>query len=143
MFVVSLPVQLGQMPARKLGALAFVGAALWLIGLLFETIGDAQLARFKADPASKGQVMDKGLWAWTRHPNYFGDSCVWIGLTLIALDAGGVAWAGIVGGVAMTILLVRVSGVPTLERTIGRRRPGYAEYVNRTSAFVPRPPKRL
>lgn len=142
MFVVSLPLQLGQMPSRKLGALAFVGVAFWLVGLVFESVGDWQLARFKADPASAGQVMDRGLWAWTRHPNYFGDCCVWIGLTLIAVDAGGVAWAGIVGGVAMAILLVRVSGVPMLEKTIGRRRPGYAEYVARTSSFIPRPPKR-
>jgi steroid 5-alpha reductase family enzyme len=142
MFVVSLPLQLGQMPKRPLGATAFVGVALWVVGLLFETVGDAQLARFKSDPSSAGQVMDKGLWAWTRHPNYFGDCCVWVGLTLIAVDAGGVAWAGIVGGIAMTILLVRVSGVPMLEKTIGRRRPGYAEYVARTSGFIPRPPRR-
>lgn len=142
MFVVSLPLQLGQMPSRALGALAIVGAVFWIVGLAFETLGDAQLARFKADPASAGQVMDRGLWGWTRHPNYFGDCCVWIGLTMIAADAGGVAWAGIIGGVAMTVLLVRVSGVPMLEKTIGRRRPGYAEYVARTSAFIPRPPKR-
>ena len=142
MFVVSMPLQLGQMPERSLGPVAFTGAALWAVGLAFETIGDSQLARFKANPDNAGKVMDRGLWAWTRHPNYFGDSCVWIGLTLIAMDGGGVALASIIGGVAMTILLVRVSGVPMLEKTIGRRRPGYAEYIARTSAFVPRPPKK-
>ncbi len=142
MFVVSMPLQLGQMPKRALGPVAFVGVALWAVGLAFEAIGDSQLARFKANPDNAGKVMDRGLWAWTRHPNYFGDSCVWIGLTLMAMDGGGVALASIIGGVAMTILLVRVSGVPMLEKTIGRRRPGYAEYIARTSSFIPRPPKR-
>ena len=143
MFVVSMPLQLGQMPKRILGVAAIIGSVFWIVGLAFETIGDSQLARFKADPSNAGKVMDKGLWAWTRHPNYFGDCCVWIGLTLIAMDGGGVALASIVGGVAMTVLLVRVSGVPMLEKTIGRRRPGYAEYIARTSSFIPRPPKKI
>jgi steroid 5-alpha reductase family enzyme len=142
MFIVSQPLQLGQMTKKAVGVLAIVGVAFWIVGLAFETIGDSQLARFKKDPASAGMVMDKGLWAWTRHPNYFGDACVWVGLTLIAVDAGGVAWGSVIGGIAMIILLVRVSGVPMLEKTIGRRRPGYAEYVARTSSFIPRPPKR-
>ena len=143
MFVVSMPLQLGQMPTRALGASAIVGTLFWIVGLAFETIGDSQLARFKADPDNAGKVMDKGLWAWTRHPNYFGDCCVWIGLTLIAMDGGGVALASVIGGVSMTVLLVRVSGVPMLEKTIGRRRPGYAEYIARTSSFIPRPPKKV
>ena len=143
MFVVSMPLQLGQMPTRALGATAIVGTLFWIVGLAFETIGDSQLARFKADPDNAGKVMDKGLWAWTRHPNYFGDCCVWIGLTLIAMDGGGVALASVIGGVSMTVLLVRVSGVPMLEKTIGRRRPGYAEYIARTSSFIPRPPKKV
>ena len=143
MFVESMPLQLGQMPTRALGATAIVGTLFWIVGLAFETIGDSQLARFKADPDNAGKVMDKGLWAWTRHPNYFGDCCVWTGLTLIAMDGGGVALASIIGGVAMTVLLVRVSGVPMLEKTIGRRRPGYAEYIARTSSFIPRPPRKV
>ncbi len=143
MFVVSMPLQLGQMPTRALGATAIIGTLFWIVGLAFETIGDSQLARFKAGPDNAGKVMDKGLWAWTRHPNYFGDCCVWTGLTLIAMDGGGVALASIIGGVAMTVLLVRVSGVPMLEKTIGRRRPGYAEYIARTSSFIPRPPKKV
>ena len=143
MFVVSMPLQLGQMPTRALGTTAIVGTLFWIVGLAFETIGDSQLARFKADPDNAGKVMDKGLWAWTRHPNYFGDCCVWIGLTLIAMDGGGVGLASVIGGVAMTVLLVRVSGVPMLEKTIGRRRPGYAEYIARTSSFIPRPPKKV
>ena len=110
------------------------------MGFLFETVGDAQLARFKADPANEGQVMDRGLWRYTRHPNYFGDFCVWWGIFLVAAETGPGRW-GIVGPIVMSVLLLRVSGVAMLEKTIGKRRPGYAEYVARTSAFFPRPPK--
>jgi steroid 5-alpha reductase family enzyme len=142
MWVVSLPVQLGQVRASPgLGVLAGLGTALWLAGFAFETIGDAQLARFKADPASTGQVMDRGLWRYTRHPNYFGDACVWWGIALVAAETG-LGAIGIVGALVMTILLVRVSGVPMLERTMAKRRPGYTDYVVRTSAFIPRPPRR-
>ncbi len=142
MWVVSLPVQLsaGVAEPDALGILAAMGAVLWLVGLLFEGVGDAQLARFKADPASKGQVMDQGLWRYTRHPNYFGDFCVWWGIFLIAAEAPGARW-GIVGPIVMSTLLLRVSGVAMLEKTIGKRRPGYADYIARTSAFFPRPPK--
>lgn len=142
MWTVSLPVQLGQMPDRpmSLGPLAYVGAALWLVGLLFETIGDLQLARFKARPDNTGRVMDTGLWAWTRHPNYFGDFCVWWGLFLIAGETRLGLWA-VIGPIVMSVLLLRVSGVTMLEKTITKRRPGYAEYVARTSAFFPRPPR--
>jgi steroid 5-alpha reductase family enzyme len=142
MWIVSLPVQLGQTErSPELGALAFAGIALWLLGVTFESVGDAQLARFKADPASEGQVMDRGLWRYTRHPNYFGDTCVWWGIALVAAETG-VGAIGIVGAVVMTVLLVRVSGVPMLERSMAKRRPGYTEYVARTSAFIPRPPRR-
>jgi steroid 5-alpha reductase family enzyme len=142
MWIVSLSVQLGQVrDTPDLGVLAFVGIALWIVGVTFETVGDAQLARFKSDPASKGQVMDRGLWRYTRHPNYFGDTCVWWGIALVAAETG-IGAIGIVGAVVMTVLLVRVSGVPMLERSMAKRRPGYAEYVRRTSAFIPRPPGR-
>ena len=121
-----------------LGPLAFVGIALWAVGLFFEGVGDAQMSRFKADPANKGKVMDRGLWRYTRHPNYFGDFCVWWGLFLVALD-GGVWWA-IVAPLIMTVLLTRVSGKDHLEKSMSKR-PGYAEYVERTSGFFPRPPR--
>jgi steroid 5-alpha reductase family enzyme len=142
MWVVSLPVQLAATAAEpdSFGPLAYLGAAVWTVGFLFETIGDAQLARFKADPDNKGHVMDHGLWRYTRHPNYFGDFCVWWGIFLIAAETGPGRW-GIVGPVVMSVLLMRVSGVTLLEKTIGKRRPGYAEYAARTSAFFPRPPK--
>jgi steroid 5-alpha reductase family enzyme len=143
MLLVSLPVQFGQMADRptRLGPLAWIGVALWAVGLAFETIGDLQLARFKAQPDSAGKVMDRGLWSWTRHPNYFGDFCVWWGLFVIAAETR-LGLASFVGPLIMSVLLIRVSGVPMLEKTIGRRRPGYAEYVERTSGFFPRPPRR-
>ena len=127
---------------RIVVAFAIAGMALWLVGVTFESVGDAQLARFKADPASAGQVMDRGLWRYTRHPNYFGDACVWWGIALVAAETG-VGAIGIIGAVVMTVLLVRVSGVPMLERTMAKRRPGYTEYVARTSGFIPRPPRRV
>jgi steroid 5-alpha reductase family enzyme len=142
MWVVSLPVQLGQVPDDPgLGVLAVLGVLLWAVGLGFEVVGDAQLARFKRDPANKGAVMDRGLWRYTRHPNYFGDACVWWGIALVAAESG-LGAIGVVGAVVMTVLLRRVSGVTLLERSIGERRPGYAAYVARTSPFVPRPPRR-
>ena len=142
MFVVSLSVQLGQADATpNIGVIAYIGVALWLVGLFFEAVGDAQLARFKADPANQGMVMRTGLWRYTRHPNYFGDSCVWWGIGLVAAETGSAAW-GLIGSLVMTILVRRVSGVPMLEKTMGKRRPGYAEYVATTSAFFPRPPKK-
>ena len=141
MWVVSLPAQLGQVRSSPdLGALAYAGIAAWVVGFGFETIGDAQLARFKANPASVGQVMDRGLWRYTRHPNYFGDACVWWGIALVAAETG-IGALGIVGAVVMSVLLVRVSGVPMLERTMAKRRPGYADYVARTSGFIPRAPR--
>ena len=142
MFVVSLSVQLGQADATpNIGVIAYIGVALWLIGLFFEAVGDAQLARFKSDPANQGMVMRTGLWRYTRHPNYFGDSCVWWGIGLVAAETGSAAW-GLIGSLVMTILVRRVSGVPMLEKTMGKRRPGYAEYVATTSPFFPRPPKK-
>lgn len=142
MWIVSLPVQLGQADATPdLGPLAWIGLAVWVVGLGFEAIGDAQLARFKADPANAGKVMDRGLWRYTRHPNYFGDACVWWGIALVAAETGTGAW-GLIGAVLMTVLLRRVSGVTLLEKSLVKRREGYVEYVASTSPFVPRPPRR-
>jgi steroid 5-alpha reductase family enzyme len=143
LWVVSLPVQLGQYGSAS-GVLATVvtvlGVVSWLVGFTFETVGDAQLAAFKADPASRGQVMDRGLWRYTRHPNYFGDAAVWWGLTLLALHhAAGLI--GLVSAALMTWLLARGTGAKLLESTIGERRPGYVDYVRRTSGFLPLPPR--
>jgi steroid 5-alpha reductase family enzyme len=140
-FIVSLPAQLGELaPPQPLGALAATGAALALVGIGFEALGDAQLARFKADPANRGKVLDTGLWRYTRHPNYFGDACLWWGVYLIAAETGFGAWS-LPGPLLLTFLLTRFSGAPTVEGHMGAR-PGYAEYVRRTSSFVPWPPKR-
>ncbi len=142
MWAVSLPIQLGQADdGVSVGPVAVIGVVLWVIGFVFETVGDAQLARFKKDPANAGKVMDRGLWSLTRHPNYFGDAVQWWGIGLIAAEAGTAA-IGLIGPVVMTVLLTRVSGVPMLEHSMAKRRPGYAEYVARTSAFVPRPPRK-
>ena len=136
--VVSLPLQGAATHDGGLAALDFAGVAVWAAGVFFEAVGDAQLARFKADPANKGTVMERGLWRYTRHPNYFGDFLVWWGLYLIALSAG--AWWTLPGPLVMTLLLTRVSGKDHLERSLSRR-PGYADYVRRTSGFVPLPPR--
>jgi len=139
-WIISLPLagaMLGQ--DLRLGVLDYLGASLWAIGLGFEAIGDWQLARFKANPANQGQVMDRGLWRYTRHPNYFGDCCVWWGFYCVALAAG--AWWSIPGPALMTLLLLRYSGVMLLEKHIGKRRPGYADYIRRTNAFFPGLPR--
>ena len=143
MWLISLPLQLGQLQpwAAPLVPLAWIGGGLWGIGLVFETVGDWQLARFKANPANQGQVLDRGLWRYTRHPNYFGDFLVWWGLGLLCLAAGAPWWA-LAGPVVMSILLMRVSGVTLLEKSLRQRKPGYEDYVRRTSAFFPLPPSK-
>ena len=145
MWTVSLPVQLAQTAGGDgIGPVAVLGIVAWCVGLFFEAVGDLQLARFKADPANDGVVMDRGLWRYTRHPNYFGDACGWWGIGLVAVEAplGFVARiATLVGPLVMTVLLLRVSGVALLEKSLQKRKPKYAEYVARTSAFLPRPPR--
>ncbi|MEJ7891641.1 MAG: DUF1295 domain-containing protein [Solirubrobacteraceae bacterium] len=138
-WIVSLPLQgAAASTDDALGPLAYLGAALWLVGFVFEAGGDHQLQRFKADPANKGKVMDRGLWRYTRHPNYFGDFAIWWGLFLIGLDGG--AWWAIVSPLIMTVLLTRVSGKDLLEKSMSER-PGYKEYVENTSGFIPLPPR--
>ena len=142
MWVISLPLQIAQLygDPRRLIWMDLLGAALWATGLSFEAIGDWQLARFKSQPANKGKVMDRGLWAYTRHPNYFGDALLWWGLYLIALATEG-GWWTVVSPLLMTTLLMKVSGVALLEKTLVKTRPEYRDYVRRTSAFFPLPPK--
>jgi steroid 5-alpha reductase family enzyme len=138
-FVVSLPVQAAAPRPERLGALDFLGAGVWAVGLFFEAVGDQQLARFKSDPCNRGKIMQRGLWRYTRHPNYFGDFAVWWGIYLIALSTTR-AWWTVVGPLVMSALLIRVSGRDLLEAHM-RDRPGYAEYAARTSSFFPRPPR--
>ena len=140
LWIVSMPIQAAMVTAasKPLGWLDLAGAGLWCVGLFFEAVGDFQMARFQADPQNTGQVMDRGLWRLTRHPNYFGDFCVWWGLYLIAA-AGGSAWT-IFSPLLISFLLLKVSGVTLLEKTITSRRPEYAAYQMRTSSFFPWPP---
>ena len=117
----------------------YLGALLWLVGFIFEAGGDYQLKRFKSNPANKVKIMTGGVWRYTRHPNYFGDAIHWWGYFLIASSAGG--WWTIFSPILMTLLLLRVSGVTLLEKTMATR-PGYKEYIERTSAFLPLPPRK-
>jgi len=142
LFVVCLPVQLGQVspvPA-SLGPVAWIGAALALAGLAFETTADWQLVRFRTDPANHGKVLSTGLWRYTRHPNYFGDACVWWGLYLIAAETTVGLWA-IPGPIFLTWTLMKWSGAPTLEYRLRKTRPDYVRYIETTSGFVPLPPR--
>ncbi len=118
-----------------------VGVGLFAVGLAFESVGDWQLARFKADPENAGQVLDRGLWRYTRHPNYFGDALVWWGLGLMAVSVPG-GWLALVGPAVMTFFLMKVSGVALLERSLAKTKPAYRDYVRRTPAFFPWFPKR-
>ena len=142
MWTVSLPVQAAAALPGPSGvtALDVAGLALWLVGMTFEVGGDIQLTRFRADPANRGKVMDRGLWRYTRHPNYFGDFCVWWALFLIALAADD-AWWAIAGPLTMTAIFSKFFGVPMMERHLGSAKPGYADYARRTSAFFPCPPR--
>ena len=143
MAIVALPLQIALTKDQPtlLGFLDLAGLLLWAVGLFFETVGDWQLQRFQANPANAGQVLDRGLWRYTRHPNYFGDFCVWWGLYLIA--AAGGAWWTAFSPLLMSVLLLKVSGVTLLESTITTRRPEYASYQSRTSPFFPWPPKQV
>lgn len=141
---ISLPVQVGMAGTGRSTAgtaAAAAGVALWLAGLFFEAVGDWQLARFQTDPAHRGHLMTTGLWRYTRHPNYFGDACVWWGLFLIAAGTG-TGLLTVVGPILMTWLLTAGSGKPLMEAHLSATRPGYADYAARTSAFIPRPPRR-
>lgn len=141
MWLISAPLLAAQRGVNGAGLnpLDYLGGLLWAIGFFFEAVGDYQLARFKADPGNKGRLLTSGVWRYTRHPNYFGDAAQWWGFFLLAAAAGG--WVTIYSPLLMTYLLLRVSGVAMLESDLKETKPGYAEYIRRTSAFVPLPPK--
>jgi steroid 5-alpha reductase family enzyme len=142
LWTIALPVAFAHAPAATtpLGWMDAAGMLAWAVGLAFEWIADAQLARFKRSSGSAGAVLSRGLWRYSRHPNYFGNFLLWWGIGLTAVSAGA-AWT-LVGPALLTFLLLRVSGVSLLEATIAERRPGYRDYVRRTSAFVPWFPRR-
>jgi steroid 5-alpha reductase family enzyme len=137
-WLVSAPLLGALASPRPLHLLDAAGLALCAFGIGFAAVADGQLLRFQRDPALRAQVMDRGLWRWSRHPNYFGECCTWWGFFALALG-GGAPWT-VLSPLLMTVLLLKVSGVALLEQDIGERRPGYAAYMRRTSAFLPRPP---
>jgi steroid 5-alpha reductase family enzyme len=143
MWIISLPLQVAQHSPvpPDLGLLDAVGALIWAVGFVVESVADLELRRFKADPANRDRVLDRGLWRYTRHPNYFGDFLVWWGFFAIAAATPYGVWT-LPAPLIMSFLLMRVSGVPLLERSLVQHRPGYRDYIERTSAFFPRPPRR-
>ncbi|KJF20040.1 DUF1295 domain-containing protein [Rhodococcus sp. AD45-ID] len=139
LWFVSLPIQVSAVSSGGFNLLVLLGVVLWLVGVTFEAVADRQMAEFKSDPGSYGHIMDQGLWAWTRHPNYFGDACVWWGIFLVAASV----WPGVLtvlSPIAMTYFLVFATGARLLEQHMAHR-PGYREYQERTSYFIPQPPK--
>jgi steroid 5-alpha reductase family enzyme len=141
LWIVSLPVQLAMYETGPAGPLLLVGTVVWAVGFFFESVGDLQLLRFTSDPDNRGKVMDRGLWRYTRHPNYFGDALVWWGLFIAACDwlPGALT---VVSPMVITWYLVKKTGKPLMERHLTRSRAGYAQYVTRTSGFIPLPPRR-
>ena len=140
MWLIGLPLLAVHSSSAPLGWLDAVAVVAWLIGFFFEFFGDWQLARFKANPRNKGKVLDTGLWKYTRHPNYFGDALQWWGFWLLAATAGG--WWSIVSPIVMTWLLRYVSGVDMLDKSLAKTKSGFAEYMKRTSPFIPMLPKK-
>jgi steroid 5-alpha reductase family enzyme len=138
-WIIALPLLTTVTSSKPLNVLDAFAVALVVFGILFETVADAQLAAFKGHPDNQGRVMKTGLWRYSRHPNYFGECCIWWGFYLFAIAAG--AWWSIVSPLLMTFLLLRVSGVTLLERDIAQRRPGYREYTESTNAFLPGLPR--
>ncbi|MCW2789420.1 MAG: hypothetical protein JWQ91_623 [Aeromicrobium sp.] len=141
MFLVATPIMVGANNEDISVPLLVLGILVWAIGFFFESVGDAQLAAFKKDPANKGRLMDQGLWRYTRHPNYFGDACVWAGIWIVVAGS----WAGlatVISPIAMTIFLTKVTGASLNEKGMKKSKPGYEEYVRRTSGFIPLPPRK-
>ncbi|WKK66648.1 DUF1295 domain-containing protein [Lutimonas zeaxanthinifaciens] len=124
----------------ELNFIDYLGILIWVIGFVFESVGDYQLASFKKDPNNKGKLLTSGLWRYTRHPNYFGDAAVWWGYGLIAI-ASGAYWYSL-GALLMTYLILKISGVSLLEKSLSVKKPGYEDYMNSTNSFIPWIPKR-
>jgi len=137
MWLVSMPLLGAQYYGENnhLNVFDYSGVFVWLVGFIFEAGGDFQLARFKADPANRGKVLDKGFWHYTRHPNYFGDATVWCGFALICVAAG--SFIPLSGSILMIALIIKVSGVALLEKKLKVSKPGYQDYIRKTSAFFP------
>ena len=144
LWFVSLPLQftLGERSAAPLGLLAWAGAALWTVGFLVEWLADEQLRSFKADPSRRGTVLQTGLWRYSRHPNYFGELCVWWGIFLLACELP-LGWLTVIGPIVYSYLVINITGQRTLDKKLAREKPGYREYMETTSGLVPMPPKKV
>jgi steroid 5-alpha reductase family enzyme len=142
LWAIALSLQWGQLSSRPAALTLFdlAGASVWLIGFFFEAVADHQLARFKENPSNRGRVMDRGLWAYSRHPNYFGESLMWWGIFLITLSTAA-GWWTVVSPVIITIVLLKMTGVTLMEKSIVHTRPGYRAYIEKTNAFLPWFPK--
>jgi steroid 5-alpha reductase family enzyme len=141
LFLVALPVLvLNRSPGPAFGFLNGIGCCVWLVGFLFESVGDAELARFTGDPRNRGKILQTGLWRYTRHPNYFGEVVQWWGIWLMAAGVPR-GWLSIVGPLTITVLILKVSGIPMLETKMAGN-PDFAEYKRRTNEFLPWAPKR-
>jgi steroid 5-alpha reductase family enzyme len=138
LWVIALTIQIGQIVPTPdhLTWFDFIGMAVWTLGFIFESASDFQLARFKADPGNQGKVMNQGLWAYSRHPNYFGESLIWWGIFLIAFATPD-SWWTVISPLVITAVLLKMTGIPLMEKSIVDKRPGYAEYIKQTSAFIP------
>jgi len=142
-WLLTLPLQIAMVTAdaNEFGLLAAGGVTLWCVGFYFETVGDLQLSRFKANPDNRGTILDSGLWRYTRHPNYFGELCQWWGLFFVALQAP-LAWCGLPGVVIYSWLVINVTGQATLDKKLSREKPGYEQYMRQTSGLIPLPKRR-
>ena len=138
LWIIALALQIGQLATTPAALTWFdlLGTIVWTTGFIFESVGDWQLAQFKSDPANKGRVMDRGLWAFTRHPNYFGEFLVWWGVFLVTLSTPG-SWWTILSPFIVTAVLLKMTGIALTEKALIENRPGYRDYINRTSAFIP------
>jgi steroid 5-alpha reductase family enzyme len=139
-WVIAIPLLFAFSVPGQIGMLEIIATALWLIGFVIETSADQQLYQFKADPKNRGKVLNTGVWAYSRHPNYFGEFLIWWAYYLFALSVG--AWWSVFSPLLMTVLLLRVSGVSLMEKDISERRAGYREYIETTNAFFPGIPHR-
>jgi steroid 5-alpha reductase family enzyme len=143
LWAISLVLQIGQLSPEppRFTWWDFIGALVWLVGFLFEAVGDWQLAHFKSDPSNSGKVMDRGLWAYSRHPNYFGEFLIWWGFYGMTLSTPG-GWWTVICPLIVSVVLLKMTGIPLTETTTKRSRPGYSDYIERTSAFFPWFPKK-
>jgi steroid 5-alpha reductase family enzyme len=142
LWAISISLQYGMVSAtpEMITWLDMLGFIIWGVGFIFEAVGDWQLAVFKSNPTNKGKVMDRGLWAYTRHPNYFGECLIWWGIFLVAFSTPN-SWWTVLSPLIITAVLLKMTGIPLTEKTIVKHRPGYKEYIRRTNAFIPWFPK--